>query len=380
MKRILTVLFLCCYLPLYAAGLQYSVIIDAGSSGSRAHVFAFGMSLPMIPIPVIKDKFNQNTHPGLSSYANNPAAAGQSLEPILQASAAYLRQVPSSRVPISVLGTAGMRLLTTEQQAAIYASVRQYIRKYYADIFLLQDQDVRTITGTMEGIYGWLDINYLLNNFVQTASSTKGSIDMGGASTQIAFATTDTSKPNQELLLTLNHTTYRVFSISFLGLGQDQARITMNTYPASPSCYPAGYPYGSNIGNFDFPLCSDTFTSVIQSYQVAEQLIPTTGTSFIAYSGIYFNYQFFSILDTPTQAALQSQIHAICYETWDEMQHNYPHVPPVFLANECANGVYFDDLLYNTYQLQHSQLQVMNEINHTGIDWTLGALLYSLTQ
>lgn len=376
-----SLVFFC--LPLFSSSLQYAVIIDAGSSGSRAHVFEYARSLPLIPLPLIKDIFNQSTQPGLSSYASNPSAAGPSLQPILDASVDTLRRKGAnlSQVPISVLGTAGMRLLPENQQAAIYANVRQYIRDHYS--FSLKNEDVRTITGIMEGVYDWLDVNYLLNNFIHP-NATVGSIDMGGASTQIAFTTTDTSQSANEIVLYLNHTPYRLFSQSFLGLGQDQARQTMTTgtsyAPDAPSCYPSGYPFNSQTGNFDFSICSNTYATIIQSYNVSERVLSTEGQSFIAFSGIYYNYNFFNVLQTPTQSALESQINAVCYLSWTQLQLNYPQEPLSLLPNYCANAVYFDDLLYNTYQLQGSQLTVTNQLNGTGIDWTLGALLYQLTQ
>lgn len=68
------------------------MIFDAGSSGSRAHVSACAGSLSMIPIPVMNDRFNQVTEPGLSSYASGSDTAGASLKPILDASVAYLQK------------------------------------------------------------------------------------------------------------------------------------------------------------------------------------------------------------------------------------------------------------------------------------------------
>lgn len=372
--------FICLFsVSSFASSLKYAVIIDAGSSGSRAHVFEYAKSLPMIPVPVIKDMYNKSTQPGLSSYAKTPALAGQSLKPILDGAAYSLKSkgVNLSQVPIRVLATAGMRLLPEEQQEAIYASVRSYIRANYA--FSLSDNNVQTISGVMEGVYGWLDVNYLLNNFVHPPT-TIGSIEMGGASTQIAFATSDTSKSENEVEVTINHNVYRIFSQSFLGLGEDQTRNIMNTYPTAPNCYPTGYPLNSQRGVFNFSPCSIIYSDIIDGYNVPQNILPIEGQKFVASGGIYHNYKFFNVVQTPTQSALESQINAICYQPWSTFLSNYPTSPTSQLSRYCANGVYFDDLLYNTYQLQSSQLIVANDINGTGVDWTLGALLFGLVQ
>ncbi|HBI22433.1 MAG TPA: hypothetical protein DDY37_07630 [Legionella sp.] len=378
-KYILVVLFSCFPMePLLASSAQYAVIVDAGSSGSRAHVFEYTTSLP---VPAIKDIFSQSSTPGLSSYANTPAAAGASLKPVLDAAAQALQDqgVNLSQVPVSVLATAGMRLLPPAQQDAIYASVSSYIQNHYA--FSLSPQNIGTISGTMEGVYGWLDVNYLLHHFDNPgATTTVGHIDMGGASTQIAFATTDTSKPNNEVVVTIDHTPYRVFSQSFLGLGLNEARDTMAASAGAASCFPEGYPSGSDTGMFNFMPCSDIYAGMIQRFDVTQHLLPTAGVSFIASSGAYYTYRFFHVLQTPSQSALESQINGNCYLPWSQLQKNFPSESSAFLSSYCANATYLDHLLYTTYQLQASQLRVANELNGTGIDWTLGALLYRLVQ
>lgn len=363
---------------LFAGSTQYMVIVDAGSSSSKVHVYAYAPVLPMIPVPVIKDLFSQKSSPSLSSFVNTPTSAGASLQTILDAAVNQLQGMgvnDLSGIPIKVLATAGMRLLNQNQQNAIYDNVRSYIRSHYG--FSLNDADVQTITGVMEGIYDWLDVNYLLNNFTQL-SPTVGSIDMGGASTQIAFATTDTSLPNNEVSMTINHTQYRVFSQSFLGLGQDQALNAMRADGSADTCYPNGYSFGAGTGSFSLNTCTAVYDQVIQGYQVSSNILSTVGQKFVAFSGIYLDFSFFNVLQTPTQSALLTQIGSTCTQTWADLQTAFSSTP--FLYNQCANGVYFNDLLYNTYQLQGSQLNVTNQLNGTSIDWALGALLYSLIQ
>lgn len=370
--------FLLCFpvASIIASTVQYAVIIDAGSSGSRAHVFEYTMPHP---VPIIKDIFSQSTTPGLSSFANVPNAAGASLKPVLDAAAQALQDkgVDLAEVPVRVLATAGMRLLTEEQQAAIYAGVIRYIQNNYA--FSLNDHNIRTISGTMEGVYSWLDVNYLLNHFTHP-TETVGSIDMGGASTQIAFATTDASQPHNDVTVTINNTPYRVFSQSFLGLGQNEARASMSENADAASCYPDGYRFGAGDGQFNFMACSDIYAGLIQRYDVVQHIPSTTGVSFVVSSGAYYTYQFFNVVQTPSQSALESQINANCYLPWSKLKQNYPNESDKFLANYCANASYLDDLLYTSYQLQASQLTLASALNGTGIDWTLGALLYDLIQ
>jgi apyrase len=377
-QQLIQIIFTICAVTIgsvaFASDFKYAIIIDAGSSGSRAHVFAYDKSTSL---PMIHDVFQQSTNPGISAYADKPAEAGASLKPILDSSALYLKNkgIPLSQVSIRIFATGGMRLLSLLEQKAIHENIRRYIRSHYA--FSMRDQDVRTISGKEEGIFDWLDVNYLAHTFMHPTEPTLGSIDMGGASTQIAFATTDASKPEHEIEITINGATYRIFSQSFLGLGQDQARNAMNSDESSTNCYPSGYTYDSKTGNFNFFICSSIYAAIIQNQGVEQSMIATDGP-FIAYAGIYFDYSFFNILNTPTQNALLSRIDAICYLSWEQLQTNNPGISPKYLANYCTHGVYFEQLLYTTYKLKNEQLTVTNEINGINIDWTLGALLYSL--
>lgn len=216
---------------------------------------------------------------------------------------------------------------------------------------------------------------------------TVGSIDMGGASTQLVFATTDTSKPEDIISFTIANQHYTVFSKSFLGLGQDQARDTMTLESLASSCYPLDFAYGKDtLGNFNMKNCDTIYADLINKKQVAQQIIPTQGQSFVAYSGIYFTYNFLGTDQATDKASVEKRIHDVCEGdaqdpiTWDKLKKNYPQVAEKYLSGYCANGVYQDHLLYDTYKIQGQQLTVTNKINNRDIDWSLGAALYSLIE
>ncbi len=369
---IVAVLFTLCSLATYAN--QYTIIIDAGSSGSRLHLFQYQKDSH---IPVIHDIFSESIKPGLSSFENNPAEAGKSLKTLLDdvMREVRARQLNPTEIDINVLATAGMRLLPVEKQQAIYTSVKNFILENNDGFYL---GHIETISGQMEALYGWLDINYLANRF-QFATPTLGSIDMGGASTQIAFNTSPAQHSNDVISVNVGNQLYTVFAKSFLGLGQDQAREALLKSTDSMVCFPAGYHFNQNsIGHFNLANCEQQLTNLIEQYHVNEQIIPTKIQEFVAYSGIFYNFQFFNIDKAPNQIALEKQLQSVCTKPWAELQADYPQISEKYLSTYCAHGVYFDELLYNTYQLQHSQLTVVTQIGQHDIDWTLGAMLFSL--
>ena len=64
-----------------AAGVRYAIVFDAGSTGSRIHVFKFSMEDGELKLE--SDTFEQ-LKPGLSSYADDPQKAAESLKPLLE--------------------------------------------------------------------------------------------------------------------------------------------------------------------------------------------------------------------------------------------------------------------------------------------------------
>lgn len=360
----------------FANANQYSIIVDAGSSSSKLHIF---QNDAQTTLPTILDIFSEKTTPPLSSFTQDPQDAGASLKPALDDALKYFadHSISTNNIKIRVFGTAGMRSLDKKSQRAIYNNVKTYIKTKYSP--QLQVVDVRTITGKEEGLFDWLDINYLSNVF-SNHTETFGSLDMGGASTQIAFETVDKSQMKNETDITVNGKKYLVFSKSFLGLGQDDARNTMNTYSMAGSCYPIDYSLNNTIpGDFNFQNCTTTYNQLISGYQINDQIVPINpAQKFIAYSGAYYAFNFFGVDQTPNQSIVEAQIMNVCAETWEQMKINYPTTSENYLSTECANGTYIDNLFFNYYHLQDNQLQVINAINSTGIDWTLGAMLYSL--
>jgi apyrase len=376
MKRLLitTCLFLSLFISsLVSAAPHYAIIIDGGSTGSRLHLFRYETSQSL---PDIQDIFSASTKPGLSAFANNPHDAGSSLKELLDQASLKLQEahIDNRSVSISVLATAGMRLLPTSKQEAIYNNVREYLRNYGFKV-----AEIKTISGKMEGVYGWLDINYLLKAFNGKADTTKGNIDMGGASTQIVFSTHGTPiKKSQDIIsLRINHHIYNIYSKSFLGLGLTQALNHINKDDSAEFCYPANYHYSSSdLGRFNFNACNSLYNKLIKHHLSAQQGPLIASTNFIAHSGAYYTLSFFEPNKINSQTKLVNDIQNTCNKKWDIMKKEHTYIPSSELASYCANGVYLSSLLYSRYKLQDSQLEVTNQINNKNIDWTLGALLY----
>lgn len=227
---------------------QWGVVIDAGSSGTRAFIYKWpnmssarsgkGMvdmgHLPELTLAKVK-----KTRPGISTFASRPVDISHHLESLIDAAT---DEIPASRIPdtpIFVLATAGMRLVPEAERVALLQETCSYLR--HNTEFHLPDCDrhIRVIPGETEGLYGWLAANYLLGGFDPAKDSngeisqdTYGFLDMGGASTQIVFApnTTEAVEHWDDLKLVRlrnldgSAKEHKVFSTSFLGFGAHVAR------------------------------------------------------------------------------------------------------------------------------------------------------------
>jgi Golgi nucleoside diphosphatase len=367
---LITFIFLNIFSEVFAE--NYQIIVDAGSSGCKLHLFHYETTQAM---PFIKEIFYEKNYIPLSSFDKNPKNAGLSLEKLFNDVQDELKnkKIDPHKVEVHILATAGMRLIPEDKQLAIYENLKNFLQDHYS----FQIGKIQTITGKMEGLYAWLDINYLANTF-QNHTRSFGIIDMGGASTQIAFETLDEKSTNDFSTLKINGEIYSVFSKSFLGLGENQARLQMNKLPNSASCYPIGYKVGQTNGAWDFTECKGEFSEVIDAHNVVPQMISTIHQTFYAFSGAYYTYQFFQTDKVKDEVSLEKRIQTVCTKSWDELKKEHPNVEDQYLSSYCANAVYMDDLFYKSYQIKVDQLNVVNQINNQNLDWTLGAMLYEL--
>lgn len=72
---------------------QSSVIIDAGSTGSRIHIYQYKASKPGLAI-VQQPVSSLKVTPGLSTYAGQPENVGESLLPLLEYAYKQVPQCP----------------------------------------------------------------------------------------------------------------------------------------------------------------------------------------------------------------------------------------------------------------------------------------------
>ncbi|KAG5358892.1 Golgi apyrase [Yarrowia sp. C11] len=276
---------------------NYLAIIDAGSSGSRVHIFNWlssressaavkrddkndknrskqkgakgGAELHLLKMLEVKQdpSWYKKEDGGLDAYVADPKKVGKKhLKKLLKHAAKAIPKDQIGRTPIYVHATGGMRNLGKQDQLSIIDNVCSYISK--KTDFWLPDcrTHVRVIEGGEEGLYGWIAANYLIGSLDDPSNhdhgkdhSTYGILDMGGASMEVAFEPVKGSgeggSASDDTSYTLHlEGNYDIHTQSFQGYGVKMAHVAYLQALASQSaqegdkdvkiddpCAPKGY-------------------------------------------------------------------------------------------------------------------------------------------
>jgi hypothetical protein len=275
------------------------VIIDAGSSGSRIHVFkcarahthtnththrkhARAQTHRSAPVslltracalfrtaPQTHRRFQQRpgrtprvlsapaVHkqtPGLSAFAAAPQLAAAQLDALLAFAAARVPSAAASLTPVVLLATAGLRLLPSATAEDILAACRPRLA---ASRFLFRPEWAHVLPGADEGAFAWVAANYAIGTLEGgDPFETVGVLELGGASAQVTFvpAAAVPKAYRKDVRLPAGGgaggaegrvVRYSLYTHSFLGMGLDAARDARTPPPpgARDACAPRA-PWG----------------------------------------------------------------------------------------------------------------------------------------
>ena len=211
---------------------KYAVVIDAGSTGSRVHVFEFDAK----DMRLRKDTF-EAIKPGLSAYADDANAAADSLKALMKIAMDAVPESARATTSIQLRATAGLRLLPGQAAKDILAACAKLFASYP---FMRDENSISIMDGADEGAYQWLTMNYLLGNLAPSHApaatspdsanniATVAAVDLGGGSVQLAYQVTpETARkaPNGYVSkLKALGSTFDVYTRSHLGHGLMAAR------------------------------------------------------------------------------------------------------------------------------------------------------------
>ena len=172
--------------------IQYALMIDAGSTGSRIHVYRFNNCGPTPELEHEEFKMTEKKEggSGLSSYKSDSEGAAKSLDVLMDVAVKTVPEEYRSCSPVAVKATAGLRMLGEEMSSKILEAVRSRLETVYP-FPVVEENGVEIMDGKDEGVYAWITTNYLLGKIGGPDKSPTAAIfDLGGGSTQIVFEPT----------------------------------------------------------------------------------------------------------------------------------------------------------------------------------------------
>lgn len=422
---------------------EYVVVLDAGSSGTRSFLYKIERNRNGDDLPKIfttKELIFKNK-PGISSYYNFKTKEvdlddlfEDNIEKLLKKTFKQLKSDLSKEVddvdsyiakldiPVFVQATAGMRLLPEKAQSDIlngicselYKKNEQWPFKVYEGQCLNNQVDI--IDGQLEGVYGWLSLNYQMEKLGGLSNGdeeTFGFMDMGGASQQIAFAPFNMKLSNNRKSTSLvklngNHE-YELFVKTWLGFGTNQARkrylqqlIMLNLENNNDfddddftnrviydNCLPKGaedtFTYNhkdfniKGLGKFEkcekmiYPLLLKHIPCDEDGDEYGECLfngvtVPKINFEKDKFVGIseyyYLTKDLFEMHNKPINfISLQENIKDFCETDFKILQNRYPDLDEDLLLNSCFKLNWLTNVLHEGFQFPRLGLDNINSEN-----------------
>ncbi|KAJ3269579.1 Golgi apyrase [Terramyces sp. JEL0728] len=403
---------------------RYCVVIDAGSSGSRVYVYTWDSpsSASKSVIGIAKPSggaFEKKIKPGISSLAHDPSRVSSYIEPLLEFAAASVPYELHPITPIYLYATAGLRLVEETAREALLSKACLFTLQNYKFGIESCNTNFRMISGETEGILGWIAVNYLDHKFTK---ETVGFMDMGGASTQIAFEPHKNN--NQKDLFKVNvrlldgsQSIHNVFVTSFLGYGVNQARIKyvktlldqiesdkLNT---TDPCLPVGLQIRakSNItGSGSFQKCYEAITPILGKEKACHKdPCPIDGVhvplqdygrgKFLGISEFWYTTAHgFGLGGIYQPEAMYSALAKHCSYSWSELEtkfhaKEFENIDSLSkLQLQCFKGAYILNLLHEGLRFPRSSIDVdsnielhtIDELSGFSVSWTFGlAFIYA---
>ncbi|XP_078106434.1 ectonucleoside triphosphate diphosphohydrolase 2-like isoform X1 [Sander vitreus] len=334
---------------------MYGIVLDAGSSHTSMYIYKWPADKQNGTGIVTQHSECNAQGGGISSYAGVRGGAAESLKACLEQA---VKDIPKSRhhqTPIQLGATAGMRLLNIVNATETQLLLKEVENKLRSYPFKFKEATI--LSGQEEGAYGWVTVNYLLENFVKTE----------GVKPQVS----NPCYPQQ-------------FNIS-IKLGEDvfDSPCTKNYRPAQFNPQMSV----SVVGTGDYQKCLDNVKEIFSfnycnyskcSFNGVFQ--PNVRGSFMAFSAYFFAHSYITNLTSiplTSPSQLEKAIRLICNLTISEMTKR-TNQKEKHMKNVCAVSNFIQVLLLQGYKFnEHSlpSISFQKKAGGASVGWALGYML-----
>ncbi|KFK33477.1 hypothetical protein AALP_AA5G018300 [Arabis alpina] len=421
---VLSFLFIC-YSILLSGGnrrglIRYSVVIDGGSTGTRIHVFRYRIEFGK---PVFEfrggDYASLKLHPGLSAYSDDPDGASLSLMELVEFAKGRIPKGLWKETEVRLMATAGMRLVELSVQEKILGVARRVLK---SSGFLFRDEWASVISGSDEGVYAWVVANFALGSLGGDPLKTTGIVELGGASAQVTFVSSEPVPPEFSRTISIGNVSYNLYSHSFLHFGQNAAHEKLwgslvskdqNSVESTRKgiftdpCAPKGYNLDTiaqkqHLSGFlaeeskfsaslqaggNYSECRSAALTILQegndkcSYQhcsIGSSLTPKLQGRFLATENFFYTSKFFGLGEKSWLSNMISAGEKFCGEDWSKLRVKDPSLDEEDLLRYCFSSAYIVSLLHDTLgvPLDDERVKYANQAgDNIPLDWALGAFI-----
>jgi len=405
----------------------WSLVFDAGSSGTRLNLFKIKREAGKPDeftqfIPKGDDEDKLKLTPGLSgrfqSAKGNAAEAEklirEDLKKLLAEGAKHVPKDMQASTPVRLGATAGLRLLTIKEQDGIMGFATKALSDKTINTF--KSYGAIVLSGEEEAIYGWLAVNYFSGKFnTYVEKSTVGSMDLGGASTQIAYYTPSQILEGQQTSI-VNGNSYRIFATSFLKYGNEQFSVQVFEHIKKKSktastkdkrhenpCQCKGFNEryilpndpGYFVGTGKWDDCSTlvgevlnldnqqcVFTNGNGRCTLLNKYLAPMGTKFYAYNAYFFAANGIGLLGWNDAKKLSADDFKTKGKEWCAKEiTTFPSPNALFKQDYCRQSAYIYNLLTKAYGFKaddKTSITFARKVNGFGASWAMGlAMSYS---
>ncbi|XP_061871776.1 ectonucleoside triphosphate diphosphohydrolase 4 isoform X3 [Colius striatus] len=388
--------------------LNYGIVVDCGSSGSRIFVYCWprhnGNPHDLLDIKQMRDKNRKpvvmKIKPGISEFASSPEKVSDYISPLLSFAAEHVPRAKHKETPLYILCTAGMRILPESQQKAILEDLLTDIPVHFD--FLFSDSHAEECMHGLASTLFLEDLN--IQMMEEVAKNLLAEFNLGCDAHQTEHV-------------------YRVYVATFLGFGGNAARqryeeslfsstalknrlLGKQTGMTSASphldpCLPLDaqdeiQQNGQTMylrGTGDFSLCrellqpfmnktNETQTSLNGVYQPS---VHFQNSEFYGFSEFYYCTEDVLRMGGDYNAArFAKAAKDYCATKWSVLRERFDrglyasHADLHRLKYQCFKSAWMYEVFHSgfSFPVSYSNLKTALQVYDKEVQWTLGAILY----
>ncbi|XP_031729560.1 ectonucleoside triphosphate diphosphohydrolase 3 [Anarrhichthys ocellatus] len=408
---------------------EYGIVIDAGSSRSNVYLYKWPGEKENETGVVTETMNCKVLGAGISDMKVDPQKDAESWDGFKQCMDNVTNAIPVIKHKTTLLflgATAGMRLLHQKDEQKsneILGSLREYL-----EALPFNFQNASIMSGQKEGLYGWITVNYLMGNFLEKnlwniyahpeGEKTVGSMDLGGASTQIAFSVQDDLWGPDYIHVKLYGYPYNVYTHSFLCYGKNEAEKRIldkivkessdPSYIINP-CFAEGYNVTMNamdiydtectmkpddynpdqelfmVGTSNSDKCRSIVKSIFDfkncsssqcSFNGIQQ--PPVAGDFMAYAGFFYTARALGLEGRSDLDQFSASIRKFCDSHWTVLKAENTWILDKYRRTYCYAGHYVYTMLVDGYKFDNEtwkNIDYRRQVKNTSIGWSLGYML-----